>query len=123
MSDEFPNIIGNNREKFVAALFTFYFLFNLLCATQGGAYVVELFDFYAVQYSILVAVFFETLAISWFYGIEQFSKDIEEMIGHKPGPFWRICWRFVAPSFILLILIMGVAGWEPLTMEYGELYV
>ena len=35
---------------------------------QGGAYVVTLMDRYAAGISILFAVFFETLAVSWAYG-------------------------------------------------------
>lgn len=35
---------------------------------QNGAYVVTLMDRYAAGYSILFAVFFETLAVSWLYG-------------------------------------------------------
>lgn len=36
---------------------------------QGGAYVVTLLDRYAAGYSILFAVFFEGVAVSWCYGI------------------------------------------------------
>ena len=36
--------------------------------SQGGAYIVTLMDRYAAGYSILFAVFFEALAVSWFYG-------------------------------------------------------
>ena len=35
---------------------------------QGGAYVVTLLDRYAAGYSILFAVFFEAIAVSWMYG-------------------------------------------------------
>ena len=36
--------------------------------SQGGAYIVTLMDRYAAGYSILFAVFFEALEVSWFYG-------------------------------------------------------
>lgn len=41
---------------------------------KGGAYVVSLMDKYAAGYSILFAVFFESLVVSWAYG--------------KPWLFW-----------------------------------
>lgn len=37
-------------------------------ALKGGAYVVSLMDRYAAGYSILFAVFFESLVVSWAYG-------------------------------------------------------
>lgn len=36
---------------------------------KGGAYVVSLMDRYAAGYSILFAVFFESLVLSWAYGM------------------------------------------------------
>ena len=41
---------------------------NVCVSSKGGAYVVNLMDKYAVGYSILVAVFLETIAVSWLYG-------------------------------------------------------
>ena len=35
---------------------------------QGGMYLVNLLDSYAAYYSILTAVFFEAIAVSWIYG-------------------------------------------------------
>uniref|UniRef100_T1J2S9 Transporter n=1 Tax=Strigamia maritima TaxID=126957 RepID=T1J2S9_STRMM len=133
LSDEFA-IIGNHREIFVAILFTIYFIVGLASCTQftsrkvyfytprsicfqGGAYVVQLLDRYAAGYSILFAVFFEAIAVSWIYGIDRFCNDINEMMGFYPGAYWRICWKFVAPAFILCIVIYGLMSHEPLTYE------
>lgn len=68
---------------------------------QGGFYVFTLLDSYAAGYSILFAVFFETIAIAWFYGTDRFSKDIQMMLGFKPGIYWTLCWKFFAPIFIM----------------------
>lgn len=35
-------------------------------------------------------------------GIDQFCKDINEMIGHLPGLYWRICWKYLSPTFLLV---------------------
>ncbi|ELT92925.1 hypothetical protein CAPTEDRAFT_144422 [Capitella teleta] len=116
LSDEYPSI-RNNREIFVAILFTFYFVVGMGSCSQGGAYVVTLMDKYAAGYSILLAVFFETLAISWLYGVNRFAEDIEAMLGFKPGIYWRLCWKFIGPAFILCIMIFGFSSWEPLKYE------
>lgn len=67
LSDEFK-IIGRNREIFVGLLFSLYFVVGLGSCTQGGFYFFQLLDKYAAGYSILIAVFFEAVAVSWIYG-------------------------------------------------------
>lgn len=37
-------------------------------------------------------------------GVDRFSDDIEEMIGQRPGRYWRLCWKFVSPCFLLVSL-------------------
>jgi len=99
----------------VAALFSLYFVVGLASCTQGGFYFFHLLDRYAAGYSILIAVFFEAIAVSWIYGTKRFSNDIQDMIGFPPGRYWIICWRYVAPIFLLFITVYGLLGYEPLT--------
>ncbi|XP_062601592.1 sodium-dependent dopamine transporter-like [Saccostrea cucullata] len=112
ISDEFP-VLRKHREIFVGALFSLYMIVGLAFCTQGGAYVVSLMDKYAAGYSILFAVFFESLVLSWAYGVERFSNDIRTMLGHPAGIYWKICWKFIAPLFILWIMIFGLVQYTP----------
>ncbi|CAO1367739.1 unnamed protein product [Diamesa serratosioi] len=114
LSDEFPKI-KRNREVFVAMLFSLYFVVGLLSCTQGGFYFFQLLDRYAAGYSILIAVFFEAVAVSWIYGTKRFCSDIQDMIGFPPGRYWIYCWRYMAPLFLLFIIFFGLFNYEPLT--------
>ncbi|XP_050409081.1 sodium-dependent dopamine transporter [Patella vulgata] len=116
LGDEFP-ILRKHREIFVAVLFAIYFLFGLASVAQGGVYVVNLMERFAAGYSILFAVFFEAMVVSWAYGAEKFAEDIEVMIGHKPGRYWMWCWKFVAPIFLMTIMIFGLVHYTPLTYD------
>ncbi|XP_045474082.1 sodium-dependent dopamine transporter isoform X2 [Harmonia axyridis] len=116
LSDEFPKI-GRHREIFVACLFTLYFVVGLASCSQGGFYFFHLLDRYAAGYSMLFAVFFESIAVSWIYGTQRFCDDIKDMIGFSPGIYWRFCWKFAAPLFLLFIIFYGLLGYEPLTYE------
>ncbi|KOB76428.1 Transporter [Operophtera brumata] len=116
LSDEYPPI-GRHREIFVACLFTLYFFVGLASCTKGGFYFFQLLDRYAAGYSILIAVFFEAIAVSWIYGTERFCEDIRDMIGFRPGMYWRVCWRYIAPIFLLFIIVYGLLDYEPLQYE------
>jgi hypothetical protein len=35
-------------------------------------------------------------------GVKRFSGDIETMIGHEPGIYWKVCWMCIAPVFLLV---------------------
>lgn len=69
---------------------------------QGGFYFFHLLDRYAAGYSMLIAVLAETIAVSWIYGTDRFCADIKDMIGFRPGIYWRVCWKFVAPLFLMV---------------------
>lgn len=48
-------------------------------------------------------------------GVDRFSEDIERMMGFKPGLYWRLCWKFVSPAFLLVREIRNIQvvtlGW------------
>ena len=94
-----------------------YFVVGLASCTQGGFYYFQLLDRYAAGYSILIAVFFEAIAVSWIYGTNRFCEDIRDMIGFAPGIYWRVCWKFVAPIFLMFIITYGLIFSPPLSYE------
>ncbi|KAK7792111.1 hypothetical protein R5R35_009645 [Gryllus longicercus] len=122
LMDEFRGFFSGRR--FARELFTLLaaavsFSVALVNVTPGGIYMFHLFDTYSAGISLLCSALFEAIAISWFYGLDQFSQDIEAMLGSKPGLYWRICWKFISPSFIIGVVIFGLVDAKPLQyLEY-----
>lgn len=42
-------------------------------------------------------------------GVDRFSNDIQQMMGFKPGLYWRLCWKFVSPAFLLVCSVARVS--------------
>ena len=38
----------------------------------------------------------------------QFSDDIKQMTGRRPSLYWRLCWKFVSPCFLLVTGALAV---------------
>jgi len=116
LSDEFP-IIRKNREVFIAILFAFYMVVGLLMCTNGGILVMEWLIVYGTSWGLLIAVFCESIVISFFYGINEFVGDIKEMLGFEPGWYWRCCWAVAGPIFLLGMIMSGFINYQPLTYQ------
>ncbi|KAK1895650.1 Sodium-dependent dopamine transporter [Dissostichus eleginoides] len=112
LMDEFK-CLHKHRELFTLFIVVSTFLISLFCVTNGGMYVFTLLDHFAAGTSILFGVLIEAIGIAWFYGVDRFSDDIEEMIGHRPGPYWRLCWKFVSPCFLLFMVVISFATFNP----------
>ncbi len=80
---------------------------HLFPLAQGGVFLVNLLNEYGPGKSILFVVFVEAAGVCWFYGVDRFSRDIEKMLGFRPGLFWRLCWTYISPIFILVRLASG----------------
>lgn len=65
---------------------------------KGGAYVVSLMDRYAAGYSILFAVFFESLVLSWAYGKPWLFYNKEQWLSYDKSLF------SIVQNFIVRIL-------------------
>ncbi|KAH9529870.1 hypothetical protein DERF_003728 [Dermatophagoides farinae] len=119
LCDNYPNLLRRHREIFVAILIVFIYFCALPTTTFGGNYLITLLDTHGTALSVLFVVFIETMAICWFYGTEKISQQINEMIGHKPNIFWRVCWMCVCPIFLGFIAFASLINKEPLKLgEY-----
>nr|CAD7597644.1 unnamed protein product [Timema genevievae] len=114
LMDEFHSFFQGRRfarEIFTLGAATVSFSIALI---NGGIYMFHLFDTYSAGISLLCSALFESIAISWFYGLERFSQDVESMLGSKPGIYWRVCWKFISPSFIIGVVMFGLLYYQPL---------
>lgn len=114
--DQFPNLFRrNNKTKFLllVGIATFCFIIGLVFCSQGGMYILQLFDNYAATYSLLVIGIVESLALSWVYGGDRFLKDIESMLGYRPRRIWVWSWRVIAPFSLMLIMLFTWIDFKP----------
>ncbi|KAJ9573707.1 hypothetical protein L9F63_008920, partial [Diploptera punctata] len=105
LMDEFRSFFHGRRfarEIFTLGAATVSFSIALINVTPGGIYLFHLLDTYSAGISLLCSALFEAIAVSWFYGLERFSQDVQSMLGSKPGLYWRICWKFISPIFIIV---------------------
>ncbi|KAG5893170.1 hypothetical protein JTB14_000430 [Gonioctena quinquepunctata] len=112
LCDEYPKALGRHRETFVAFLLFGIYICALPTTTYGGVYLVNMLNIYGPGLAILFVVFVEAAGVCWIYGTDNFSRDIEKMIGHRPGLFWRICWKYISPVFILIIFVFSLLSHE-----------
>lgn len=65
----------------------------------------NLLNVYGPAMAILFVVFVEAVGVQWIYGASNMAKDIEKMLGHKPGLFWIVCWKYISPIFLIVSFI------------------
>ncbi|XP_063218366.1 sodium-dependent noradrenaline transporter-like isoform X2 [Bacillus rossius redtenbacheri] len=121
LMDEFQAFFKGQRfarELFTLGAAAVSFSVALVNVTPGGIYMFHLFDTYSAGISLLCSALFEAIAVSWFYGLERFSQDVKDMLGSKPGLYWRVCWKFVSPSFIIGVVMFGLLYHQPL--QYND---
>ena len=83
------------------------FCIGLVFTTGAGEYWLALFDKYGAMGLTLIALI-EIISIMYVYGHEKFTDDLEEMTGIRPGLYWQICWRFIAPILLTVILVWSL---------------
>jgi len=116
-SDAFPKTIRKHQMLFTGVLCIFLFIAGLPMVTNGGIYILTLFDDFAGTYALLVVSITEMLVVTWVYGIENFCLDIKLMIGKDVSAYWRICWKFISPALLSFVLFATMFQWKRSELE------
>ncbi|KAL0994404.1 hypothetical protein UPYG_G00121790 [Umbra pygmaea] len=128
-------IFFRQKELVVLAVCSAAFLLGIPHVMQVGIYVFQLMDHYTAIVSVMFLAFFEVAALCGFYGpsmmhgisnlsqlpsfngVRRLMANVEEMGGRRPNIFFRVCWMFVAPLLITVILVFTIIQFKPARYE------
>lgn len=96
------------KEYITATVCCICFFVGLIFTTGAGEYWLKMFDSFAGTIGLVVVALMEMMSVIFIYGHEKFTKDIFDMTGIKPGLYWQITWRFLAPVIMVVILISSI---------------
>ncbi|XP_049537676.1 sodium- and chloride-dependent GABA transporter ine isoform X1 [Anopheles darlingi] len=123
IQDGFPRWIKRKlvyHELLVLIVCVVSFFAGLPNLIQGGIYFFQLIDHYAASVSIMFLAFFETIAISWFYGINRLSKNVKQMTGRYPSLYLRFCLLVAVPLLLISLWIFSLINYEAPTYHNGK---
>uniref|UniRef100_UPI00358FA78A sodium- and chloride-dependent GABA transporter ine-like isoform X2 n=1 Tax=Myxine glutinosa TaxID=7769 RepID=UPI00358FA78A len=108
------------RRKAIVVLMICFggFLLGLPMVTQAGIYFFQLVDHHSSVVTLVFIAFFEVTAVCWLYGVPLLSRNVEEMTGKRPALFFRVCWYFLSPCLVTIMLIFSLVRYEP--VHYGD---
>ncbi|XP_017126142.1 sodium- and chloride-dependent GABA transporter 1 [Drosophila elegans] len=113
--DEWPQLLRKRKEIFIAIVCALSYIVGLTCITQGGMYIFQILDSYAVSgFCLLWLIFFECVSISWCYGVDRFYDGIKDMIGYYPTVWWKFCWCVTTPAICLGVFFFNIVQWTPI---------
>jgi solute carrier family 6 amino acid transporter-like protein 5/7/9/14 len=116
--DEFPKVKNWQAGAFIAVIGV---CIGSIYVTPGGQFILNLVDFFGASFIAFVLAIAELVAVCWIYGVDRLCKDAEFMLGFRPNLYWRLCWKYITPLLMILILIYTFCTLEPIKY-HGEYY-
>ncbi|XP_053740346.1 sodium- and chloride-dependent GABA transporter 2-like isoform X2 [Synchiropus splendidus] len=112
---------GRRRQFLLVSTCVVCYLLGLCMVTEGGLYVFLLSDYYGSNgMSLMLFAIIESVCIGWVYGADRYYKNVEQMIGYRPSPYMKYCWKFVTPTLCTVILTLSLIRFTPL--KYNNVY-
>ncbi|KAH3884493.1 sodium-dependent serotonin transporter-like [Dreissena polymorpha] len=110
--------LTRHRKLVVLVVVVICFLGGLPSTTYGGQYVITLMDTHAAPVALFGVCLVEAISVSWIYGVQHFSNDIEKMLGFQPGVYWKICWSIICPIFLSILFVLSIVAYSGLQIEH-----
>ena len=63
---------------------------------------------------LMKILFFQVIAVSWVYGLKNICRDLEFMLKIKLSWYWKICWGFITPVSLSILLVYELVNFQPL---------
>ncbi|XP_076623945.1 sodium-dependent nutrient amino acid transporter 1 [Colletes latitarsis] len=114
LCDHYPKV---THWKLVLLVSCLGFIVSLVYITPGGQWFVTLVDYYGGTFVAIIVGVLEMVTIFWIYGVSNFLNDIEFMLGTRPSWYWRLCWAFVTPVLMIIILVYTIVTYESPTYD------
>ncbi|XP_065315007.1 sodium- and chloride-dependent glycine transporter 2-like isoform X1 [Gordionus sp. m RMFG-2023] len=118
--DGWPRALRPRKILVSASICFLFFLIGIPQTMNGGIYLFSLIDNYSAGWPLLFISLIQCAIVSYIYGIERFLNDIETMLGYKVNFWWKLCWKYISPVSILILLLYDWASSTGLT--YGNYY-
>ncbi|XP_035490956.2 sodium- and chloride-dependent GABA transporter 2-like [Scophthalmus maximus] len=123
ISDMYPSFFstGHRRKLLLLVICVVSLLIGLCMVTEGGMYIFQLFEFYICGgIPLLLIAILETICIGWVYGADRYYMNIMDMIGYRPSPYIKYCWRYITPCVSASVLLFSLVKFTPL--RYNNTY-
>ncbi|XP_066259568.1 sodium- and chloride-dependent transporter XTRP3 isoform X2 [Euwallacea similis] len=108
-----------SKQYITGTLCLLCFFIGLIFTTGAGEYWLTMFDSFAGTIGLIVLALMEMIAVMYVYGHQRFTNDIFEMTGVRPGWYWQITWRFLAPGIMIVILVWSIVSMVIKHPEYS----
>ncbi|KAF3841107.1 hypothetical protein F7725_006969 [Dissostichus mawsoni] len=124
LTDLFPALRrGYRRELVLLAICSTCCIMGLSLVTEGGMYLLQLLDHHVCSgTTLLLLSFCQSVSIAWVYGADRFYGNIKDMIGYRPFPLMKYCWRYITPLFCFGTFIFSIVKYTPLRFNNTYVY-
>eukprot|EP00794_Sanderia_malayensis_P018934 gene18934-20839_t len=118
LTDEYPKHLRKHKALFTGLVCCICFILGLPMVTQGGMYLLNLFNWQAGGVSLLFVALAEVVTLSYGYGVDRFLNDMERMLGRRPSLWWKFCWKYASPCVLFGLMLFSLITWKG--VSYGK---
>uniref|UniRef100_A0A5S6QRV9 Transporter n=1 Tax=Trichuris muris TaxID=70415 RepID=A0A5S6QRV9_TRIMR len=119
LCDQFARRLRRNQRHVLSLALVIFYVAGLVFCTRAGMYFFQFCEHYVVGCSVLAVGFFECMAISWVYGVDNALDNLKWMTGYYLPLYivWRIHLKFLSPLVPLALILYACLQYKPLTYE------